>query len=65
MEIEGKEGMGFFLPPKKKIRREKKLVVEEEVFEPADSVWDEEEIPNEIEEVSPDLPEEEDEPLPL
>ncbi len=64
MNEEEKEGFGFLVPPKKKVRKGKKLLIEEQVFEPADTVWDEEEIPIDIEDESP-LPEKEDESLPL
>lgn len=65
MEIEGIENRGFFLPPKKKARKEKRLVLDEETFEPADIVWSDDEIPLEEEEVPSDLLKEEDESLPL
>lgn len=65
MEIEGKEGWGFFIPPEKKTRKKKRLFLDEEAFEPADILWNDDEIPDENEEGPSDLPEEEDEPLPL
>lgn len=65
MEIEGIEDRGFFLPPKKKARKEKRLVLDEEVFEPADIVWSDDELPLENEDGPPDLLKEEDESLPL
>lgn len=64
METEEKEGYGFFIPPKKKVKKGKKLIVEEQVFEPADTVWDDEDIPIDVEAES-SLPEKEDESLPL
>jgi len=64
MSIEEKEEPGFFVPLKKKVKREKKLLPEEPVFEPADEVWDDEVIPTEIEEQEI-IPEKEDESLPI